>query len=292
MEKIIAAADSELWFTERMAGTGFQYSLQIAEVLHAERTPFQRLEVFRTTGFGTAMVLDGFVNVSDKDEFFYHEVMAHPALFIHERPRRVLIIGGGDCGVLREVLRHPAIDHVDMVEIDERVVRVSEKFFPELTASNNDPRASIRFEDGVAWVRNAAPGSYDVIIVDSTDPVGPAEGLFGAAFYADCHRILTDGGMVVVQSESPLFHQGRLKEIHRCLRGAGFVDSHPMTYPTVIYGGGTWSSSIARKGRQLNDGVRWDDIETRPFPTRYYNRGVHVSLMTLSGYLAPVLDGL
>ena len=292
MERITAAAESELWFTERMAGTGFQYSLQVAEVLHAEVTPFQRLEVFRTTGFGTAMVLDGFVNVSDKDEFFYHEVMAHPALFIHARPRRVLIIGGGDCGVLREVLRHGDIDHVDMVEIDERVVRVSERFFPALTASNSDPRAAIRFEDGVAWVRDAADASYDVIIVDSTDPVGPAEGLFGAAFYADCHRILTDGGLVVVQSESPLFHQGRLAEIHRCLRGAGFADSHPMTYPTVIYGGGTWSSSIARKGRRLSDGVRWDDIDNRPFATRYYDRGIHTGLMSLPGYLAPVLSGL
>ncbi|MFD0386742.1 hypothetical protein ACFQ4K_01210 [Tistrella bauzanensis] len=115
----------------------------------------------------------------------------------------MLIIGGGDCGVLREVLRHGDIDHVDMVEIDERVVRVAERFFPALTASNGDPRAAIRFEDGVAWVRDAADASYDVIIVDSTDPVGPAEGLFGATFYADCHRILTDGGLVVVQSESP-----------------------------------------------------------------------------------------
>ena len=169
---------------------------------------------------------------------------------------------------------------------------VSRKYLGTSTATSfGDARLTLVHQDAAEYVKGKAD-EYDVVIVDSSDPVGPAEGLFGAAFYADCHRILTDGGMVVVQSESPLFHQGRLKEIHRCLRGAGFIDSHPMTYPTVIYGGGTWSSSIARKGRKLNDGVRWDDIETCAFPTRYYNRGVHVSLMTLSGYLAPVLDGL
>lgn len=286
-EKIIAAPSTELWFTEATPESGFKYSLRIDDVLHREQTPYQRLEVFETSDFGRALVLDGFVNVSQRDNFFYHEVMAHPALFIHDAPKRVLIIGGGDCGVLREVLRHDGVEHVDMIEIDERVVEVSKIYFPELTEANDDPRGHIRFVDGIKWVAETEPGFYDVIVVDSTDPVGPAAELFSEEFYANCFRALGDGGMVVVQSESPIFHLNILKSIHGKLRRAGFQQSHAMLYPTVVYGGGTWSSTIARKNGSLKD-FREEDARGRNFPTRYYNEEVHRGLMATPEYMKDV----
>ncbi|MGD8827221.1 MAG: polyamine aminopropyltransferase, partial [Gammaproteobacteria bacterium] len=200
------ALDDKHWFTEPVPEAGLAMSLKVTDKLHEEQSDFQRIEIYETEGFGTLMVIDGFVMLTDRDNFVYHEMMSHPALFTHERPRRVAVIGGGDCGTLREVLRHPEVEEAWQVEIDERVTRLAEKFFPELCDSNNDPRARLLFDDGIKWVADAEPGSLDVIIVDSTDPIGPAEGLFNEAFYRSCHRALGEGGILVQQSESPLLH--------------------------------------------------------------------------------------
>ena len=135
--------------------------------------------------------------VSTRDNFFYHEMISHPALYTHPNPKRVWIIGGGDCGTLREVLKHPSVEHAVQIDIDERVTRLAEIYFPELCESNDDPRAELKFIDGIKWVKEAAPDSVDMIIVDSTDPVGPAEGLFSDEFYRDCFNCLSENGMIV-----------------------------------------------------------------------------------------------
>jgi len=166
---------NEDWFTEICPESGSAFSLKLKEKLHEEQTPFQHIEIYETEHFGTLMVIDGFIMLSDYDNFFYHEMMSHPALFTHPGPEQVLIIGGGDCGTLREVLRHPEVKRVVQVEIDERVTRLAERYFPELCEANDDPRAELRFADGIQWVKEAPPGSIDLIIVDSTDPIGPAD---------------------------------------------------------------------------------------------------------------------
>ena len=193
------------WFTEPMESTGTAFSLK-GEKLHEEQTPYQKIEIWKTETFGYLMTIDGCTMVSTRDNFLYHEMMSHPALNSHPNPETVVIVGGGDCGTLREVLKHPEVKSATQVEIDERVTRLSEQYFPELCDKNSDPRATLFFGDGIQWMKDAAPGSIDLIIIDSTDPVGPAEGLFGKKFYLDCIKALKPTGLLVQQSESPLLH--------------------------------------------------------------------------------------
>ena len=165
------------WFTEQVPMADTAFSLKIKQKLHEEHSEFQHLEIYETETFGNLMVIDGCTMVSTRDNFFYHEMMSHPALFTHPSPKRVWIIGGGDCGTLKEVLKHASVEQAVQIDIDERVTRLAEIYFPELCESNDDPRAELKFIDGIKWVKEAAPDSVDMIIVDSTDPVGPAEGL-------------------------------------------------------------------------------------------------------------------
>jgi spermidine synthase len=201
-------------------------------------------------------------------------MMTHPVLYTHAAPRDVAIIGGGDCGTLREVLRHPEIESVVQIDIDERVTRLAEKYFPELCESNADPRAKLMFDDGIKYMADAAPASLDVVIVDSTDPVGPAEGLFNAKFYASCFRALREGGILVQQSESPLVLLDLIKSMHKEMRGVGFSATRTLPFPQPCYPTGWWSTTMARKGGAL-DGFRERDAENKPFATQYYNAGIH-----------------
>jgi spermidine synthase len=265
--------DSE-WFTEIVEKAGSAFSLRIRARLHEEQTPFQTIEVYDTVAFGKLMVIDGCTMVSSRENFLYHEMMSHPALFTHPGARRVCIIGGGDCGTLREVLKHPEVEEAVQIEIDERVTRLAEEHFPELTASNADPRARLLFADGIQWVRDAAAASLDLIIVDSTDPVGPAEGLFSGEFYRDCVQALGEGGLLVQQSESPLYDLGILKEMHRAMRAAGFRDVRTLFFPQPIYPSGWWSATMACKDAAIA-GFRSEAADNRPFETLYYNADIH-----------------
>ena len=193
--------NKDQWFTEICKEGGSALSFMIREKLHEEQTGFQHIEIYATEKFGNLMVIDGYVMLTAWDNFIYHEMLSHPALFTHPAAEQVVIIGGGDCGTLREVLKHDAVSRVLQVEIDERVTRLAEKYFPELCTSNNDTRAEFLFGDGIQWMKDADPGSVDIVIVDSTDPIGPAEGLFTEAFYRDCFQALGGDGILVQQSE-------------------------------------------------------------------------------------------
>jgi len=276
------------WYTEQWAEQGAAISLKIRDKVHDEQSTYQRIEIYETETFGTLMTLDGLVMVTDRDNFIYHEMMSHPALFTHPNPRRVLIIGGGDCGTLREVLKHSTVELAEQVELDERVTRVAEKFFPDLCASNDDPRARLHFADGIEWVARAAPGSYDVIIIDSTDPVGPAAGLFSETFYRDCLRALGKDGIVVGQSESPLFHAELIRSVHRALRSAGFRDVLTLNFPQCTYPSGWWSATLAGNGRPLAT-FREDDVAAKRVSTRYYNRAIHTAARAAPQFLDELL---
>ncbi|MBD3671870.1 MAG: polyamine aminopropyltransferase [Gammaproteobacteria bacterium] len=264
----------ETWFSEACEECGTAFSLKIKEKLHEQQTEFQKLEIYDTTAFGKLMVLDGFIMLTTRDNFLYHEMMSHPALFTAPHPRRVLIIGGGDCGTLREVLKHDSVELAQQIDIDEAVTRASEKYFPELCESNNDPRAELKFIDGIKWVAEAEAESYDVIIIDSTDPVGPAKGLFTEAFYRNCYRALSEGGVLVQQSESPLVHHRLLREIHEAMNGAGYSDVKTLPFPQPVYPSGWWSCTLAVKNDRATN-FRERDSANKSFATRYYNIDIH-----------------
>ncbi len=268
------------WFTEICAVSGSAFSLKVTEKLHQEQTPFQWIEIYETEHFGTLMVIDGFIMLSDYDNFLYHEMMTHPVLFTHPDPEQVLIIGGGDCGALREVLKHREVKQTIQVDIDERVTRLSERFFPALCEANSDPRAELLFTDGIQWIRGAAPGSVDVIIVDSTDPVGPAEGLFSAAFYRDCFNALGDDGIIVHQSESPLIHQQLIRDMRNAMGSAGFSQQLTINFPQPVYPSGWWSATLAGKKETLTH-FRKQASQSKSFPTRYYNHDIHLAAIAI-----------
>jgi spermidine synthase len=261
------------WFTEQHADAGSAFSLKITKKLHEEQSEFQHLEIYDTETFGKLMVIDGCTMVSTRDNFFYHEMMSHPALFTHPNPKKVWIIGGGDCGTLREVLKHPSVEQAVQIDIDERVTRLAEIYFPELCESNNDPRADLKFIDGIKWVKDAEPNSVDLIIVDSTDPVGPALGLFSEEFYRDCFACLTENGMVVQQSESALYHLKLIKEMRGAMSNAGLTHLQTLFFPQCLYPSGWWSATIASKG-DLSQ-FREADSANKAFDTVYYNVDIH-----------------
>jgi len=259
----------EDWFTEVCEECGSAFSLKVRQKLHEEQTPFQKIEIYDTSHYGKLMVIDGFTMVSTRDNFLYHEMMSHPVLYTHPAPQRVLIIGGGDCGTLREVLKHPEVKLAQQVDIDERVTRLSEQYFPELCESNDDPRAELYFVDGIKWVKDAEAGYYDVIIVDSTDPIGPAEGLFNETFYRDCRRALGEQGILVQQSESPLYHLKLIKAMREAMQRAGFEQLRSIDFPQPLYPSGWWSATMASKQGGL-DHFREQDSKNKPFASLYY----------------------
>ncbi len=282
-------APSQHLFTEDNPDLGSAFSLHTLEHLHQEQTPYQLIDIYRTSTYGNLMTIDGFVMLTSRDNFLYHEMMTHPALFTHADPKRVVIIGGGDCGTLREVLRHPGVEHCLQVEIDEQVTRLSEQYFPELCESNGDPRAELYFGDGIEWMKKAPEGSVDLIIIDSTDPIGPAEGLFGEPFYRNCFRALGNGGLLVQQSESPLYHLEKIiAPMHKAMRAAGFAATRTLHFPQPVYPSGWWTATMARKGESL-EGFREADATARPFATRYYSVEVHKGALALPPFMLEAL---
>ena len=279
----------ESWFTEAYESCGSAFSLKVEEKLHEEVSEFQKIEIYETTHYGTLMVIDGFVMLTDLDNFFYHEMMTHPALYTHPEPDKVLIIGGGDCGTLKEVLKHPEVKSAQQVEIDERVTRLAEEYFPDLCSANNDSRAELHFEDGIKWVKDAKPGHYDIIIVDSTDPIGPAEGLFNVAFYRDCFKALGKEGILIQQSESPLYHVKLINAMREAMRSAGFDGVHTLDFPQPVYPSGWWSATMASKGGNLKS-FREQAVLNKPFKTRYYNHAMHRAAMEETPLLAEKLE--
>lgn len=265
----------QAWFTEVFGNEGTSFGLAIKGKLHEEQSQYQKLEIYDTETFGKLMVIDDCVMLTERDNFLYHEMMSHPVMFTHPAPKRVAIIGGGDCGTLREILKHPDLEQAWQIDIDERVTRLSEQYFPELCDSNNDPRATLMFDDGIAWIKNQPDNSLDIIIVDSTDPVGPAEGLFAVDFYRDCCRALKPEGILVQQTESPLLHAHTIiTKAHGDMKAAGFGQVQTLSFPQPVYPTGWWSCTMASAATVL-DTFRKDAAAARQFTTEYYNAEIH-----------------
>lgn len=276
--------NSQQWFTEIFAPSGSAFSLRTEQKLAEVQSPFQHIEIYKTTDFGNLMVIDGVIMLSTRDNFLYHEMLSHPVLFTHPNPQNVIIIGGGDCGTLREVLKHRSVQQVTQIDIDEQVTRMAERYFPELCASNQDPRATLLFADGIQFMRDAAPASVDVVIVDSTDPIGPGEGLFNRAFYQSCFAALKPGGILVQQSESPLIHLQLLNDMRVAMKDAGFAELQTLQFPQMVYPSGWWTCTLARK-EQGFDGFRFEAAANPGFDTEYYNADIHQASMALPNFM-------
>ncbi len=274
---------TEFW--ERRTGL----TLGIEEVLYSGQSEYQHIQVLKTDAYGKLLTLDGLVMMTERDEFVYHEMITHPALNLLAETRRVLVVGGGDGGTVREVLRYADVEHVDLVEIDGDVIRVSREYFPDVSSALDEPRLTIHVSDGIEFVRSAASEIYDLVIVDSTDPVGFAEGLFGEDFYEDCSRILTPGGILVTQSESPFdetFQRsiGRARDVlGRLFERTHVYLAHIPTYPT-----GTWSFTMATKGLHPIDDFDPERLASRTAPfaaeLKYYNTGLHLGAFALPNF--------
>ena len=281
------------WQYENFEPTGSAIGYRVTRKLDEVQSPFQKIEIFETTDWGNLMLIDGAVMLTSRDNFLYHEMMSHPALFTHDDPKDVVIIGGGDCGTLREVLRHRGVREAVQCDIDEQVTRMAEKWFPELCASNSDARAELLFDDGIAYMANREAGSVDIVIVDSTDPVGPAEGLFNRAFYESCFRALRDDGILVQQSESPLALLDLVREMRGEMRKAGFTAFATLPFPQPCYRTGWWSCTLARKpGGEAGNGFgfREADAASAGLDTRYYSAGIHRGALSLPPFVAKALE--
>lgn len=269
----------ELWLTERET-PNLRVQFRIERTLFRERSPYQEVAVVESAELGRMLVLDGIIQTSLRDEFIYHEMLAHVPLFAHPKPERVLVIGGGDGGTVREVLKHPEVKRVHLVEIDELVVRTCREYLPELAGKLSDPRVEIHFTDGVEFVKNRRH-AYDVILVDSSDPLGPAEGLFTRAFYRDASEALKKDGLLAVQSESPFYTPDLVKAIHDAI-SEHFQSAHLYTAQVPTYSTGPWSFIVAAK-RFMECRV---PRRSRPgMKTRYYSPEVHRAAFALPPYI-------
>lgn len=260
-------------------------TFEISQSIYTERSQFQSIEIVKTPDFGLVMLLDDVLMVTERDEFVYHEMLSQPSLNTHPHPYEVLIIGGGDCGTLKRVLANPHVKHVVQVEIDEMVTRVAEAFFPSLTSSAKDPRAELIFADGIEYLKGQKD-RFDVILIDSTDPVGPAEGLFRKDFFADCHKALKEDGIMCLQSESPWVDS--LLDVIRIVNAdlkSLFPIVLPYTAAIQTYQSGLWLFQMASKKHHPLAYEALTRVEYSEVQCQYYNADIHKAAFALPGFV-------
>lgn len=267
-------------------------TIQVTKQLHSEQTPYQLIEFYESETYGTFFTLDGLMMVNQKDEFVYHEMITHVAMATHPNIKKVLIIGGGDGGTSREIARYKTIEEIDMIEIDERVVRLCQEYLP-VTAGHlkQDDRINLLFVDGYEFVMEAEAGSYDLILVDSTDPIGPGEGLFTKEFYENCFRILSDDGILINQHESPYydFHIHGMKRAHNRINEL-FPIVHVYQYHMPTYPSGHWLFGFAsKKYDPLKDHnpAQWEALNLK---TKYYNSRIHQGAFALPNFVLEIME--
>ncbi len=264
----------DLWYTEKHSDN-VGITMKTAKTLFSGKSEFQQLDIVETLEFGKMMLLDGLVMVTERDEFIYHDMITHPALFTHPAPRKVLVIGGGDGGSIREIMKHSEVELAILCEIDGLVIDKSIELLPSMACEidGSNPRVKLHVNDGLAYIRDHQ-NEFDVILVDSTDPIGPAVGLFEEDFYRLVFSALKDDGIMIAQSESPFYHAEIQKKMYQNLRAVfPIVEMYQAFIPT--YPSGFWSFAFASKRyHPLND-FDHDRAAKRDFHTRYYNEDLH-----------------
>jgi len=282
MDKYLKTVGNEIWFTEADRNN-LKIDYRIKEIIYSETSPFQHIMILDSYDFGRVLVLDDAVQTTSLDGFIYNEMITHVPLNIHPNPKNVLIIGGGDCGAAREVAKYPGVERIDMVEIDEMVVKACKNHLKEVSGDLSDPRVNFIFEDGTSYVKQKRDYLYDVIIVDSSDPVGPAVKLFELEFYQNLYDNLKEDGLMVCQSESPVFYSEMMATINRRLKSIfPVVKVYLATVPT--YPGGLWSFTIGSK--------KYGEPNPEAFDkeTRYVNKEIIKSCFALPNFVKEQLE--
>lgn len=280
----------ELWYTEEHTDK-VRFSIKVDEQLYSGKSDFQRIDVFKSEEFGTFFTLDGLMMVTEKDEFIYHDMIVHIPMATNPNIKNVLVIGAGDGGTVRELTRYETIEKIDMVEIDKLVVDVCRKYLPQTASKLDDPRVTLFFEDGLKFVRSVE-NKYDLIIVDSTDPFGPGEGLFTREFYGNCFKALKEDGILVNQHESPYYEayargmKRAHKRIKECFKVCRVYQAHIPTYPS-----GHWLFGFASKKYDplKVDVEKWNDLGLK---TKYYNTELHKGCFALPNYVKEMLENV
>jgi len=276
----------ELWFTEK-TNESVALSLLVKNQLYHGKTAFQTIDVLDTVYYGKLLVIDRVVMLTEKDEFIYHELISHIPLQFIEHPERVLIIGGGDGGTAREVLKYPTIQEVMLVEIDRDVIDVCREFFPEVSSSFSDPRMKVVIADGAEFVKNCSY-DFDLIIVDSTDPVGPGKVLFSEEFYRDCAGLLKPSGILTAQTESPFdrIHKVVVRDIYRSLSDVfNYVRMYLGSIPTYPFG--LWSFAFC--SQDLDPCSSHFRADYLPPDLNYYNRDIGKSVFNLPNFVREII---
>lgn len=278
----------ELWYTEQHTDN-VRFSIKVDKCLYTDQSEFQRIDVFHSMEFGNFFTLDGLMMVTEKDEFIYHDMIVHVPMATNLKIKDVLVIGAGDGGTVRELTRYNTIEKIDMVEIDKMVVDVCRKFFPETACKLDDPRVNLYFEDGLKFVRSKE-NSYDLIIVDSTDPFGPGEGLFTKEFYGNCYKALKEDGILVNQHESPYYleYAKSMQRAHKRIRELFPVcrvyQAHIPSYPS-----GHWLFGFASKTYDPLVDIDQQAWNSLGLATKYYNTEIHKGCFALPNYVLDLL---
>jgi len=274
---------SGLWYTEKQT-KNFGITMKINKTLHTEQTDFQKLEMAETEEFGNMLFLDGMVMTSEKDEFVYHEMVAHVPLFTHPNPEHVLVVGGGDGGVVREILKHPSVKKATLVDIDGKVIEYSKKFLPSIAGKLDDLRVEVKVDDGFMHIAESE-NEYDVIMVDSTEPVGPAVNLFTKGFYAGIANALKEDGIFVAQTDNPWFTPELITNVQRDVK-----EIFPITklylanIPT--YPSGLWTFTI---GSKKYDPLEVEDSRFFDIETKYYTKEIHKAAFVLPKFVSDLI---
>jgi len=270
----------DLWYTEKHSDN-VGITMKTTKTLFSGKSKFQQLDIVETLEFGRMMLLDGLVMVTERDEFIYHDMIVHPALFTHPKPTKVLVIGGGDGGSIREIMKHPEVELAVLCEIDGLVIEKSIEFLPSIAAEidGSNPRVKLHVDDGLAYIRDHQ-NEFDIILVDSTDPIGPAVGLFEENFYRLVFSALKNDGIMIAQSESPFYHAEIQKNMYQNLRAVfPIVEMYQAFIPT--YPSGFWSFAFASKKYHPITDFDHDRSAKRKFHTRYYNEDLHLGAFML-----------
>jgi len=273
----------ELWFTEKQT-EHFGITARVRRTLAAERTPYQDLMVVDTCEWGPMLLLDGMVMTSERDEFVYHEMVTHPALFTHPHPRHVLVVGGGDGGAIREVLKHPTVEKATLVEIDARVVENARRYLPTIAGALDDPRVEVRIEDGFRFIHDHK-AAFDVIMVDSTEPVGPAVQLFEKGFYEGIYQCLREDGIFVAQTDNPWFKADLIRRVYADI-AAIFPITRLYLANIPTYPSGLWTFTM---GSKKYDPLAVDVGALPEIETRYYTPQLHRAAFVLPRFVEELI---
>lgn len=275
-----------VWYSELHDGLS-GLTIKVDRILESIKSDFQRIDVIDSKDFGKLLVLYGSLMVCDNDNNAYNEMITHIPLFVHPKPEKVLIIGGGDCGALTEVMKHPDVKSCIMCEIDKMVVEVSKKYFPYLTDGISDPRAVLKFEDGKKFIEQSKD-KYDVIILDLSDPVGPAADLFQKEFHQKVYDCLNDDGILIAQTESPFYNKLTVSSLYKNLKEI-FPIAKMYTCFMPIYPSTFWSFGFCSKKYHPQTDFRKEKYDQLQLTTKYYNDDIHFGAFALPQFVKKLL---